>query len=595
MLKKTLAIFLLAGINCFLLLGPAAAEELTILYTGETHAMLYPCNCPLEPDGGVARRATLVKQLRKDNPNILLVDSGGFFAGGLMDEYTMNTELDMRRTQVNLQALTLMKYDALAIGDEEFNFAQEFLKENMDKSGLTFLSCNILVKDTQAPGAFKSVNFKPYTIKEVNGIKVGIIGMTPMAAKQKTQDLEFIEPQAALKQALEELKKKGVNLTLLLSHQGESDDLKLLKAVKGVDLVIIGQNRLKEEPFTRAGDTLIIKPFWQGRKLGKLSLTVKDNKIANYKIEELRLSDKIADDPQVLSILPRCFSDDRCKEKGMVGNCLEPGDISSRCTYSKAARVNLLVVTPKSCLTCNAEKVISRLKSYFPGLVESYIYYPGAKAEKLIKDLGINSLPAFLLAKEAQEDKAFESIKEFTQVKGAFFMLKPSYSGLSYFTNRKRIKDRIDIFISLYDRETPKLLEMIRDFNPSIHFLAAEQKEAETGAPFSAAGGNIEAEEYLRSVCVQKYYPDKFYDYISCRAKNTKSSWWEDCLVGGDTARIKECARSDEGKSLLRENIRMNRELEVMFGPTYLIDNQEIFSTQGVPSKEDFKKILKRQ
>ncbi|HOU37205.1 MAG TPA: hypothetical protein PK562_08060, partial [Candidatus Omnitrophota bacterium] len=68
-----------------LLAMPAYAAEVTLLYTGETHAMLYPCSCPLEVDGGVARRATLVKDIRKSSPNVVLVDSGAFFAGGLME------------------------------------------------------------------------------------------------------------------------------------------------------------------------------------------------------------------------------------------------------------------------------------------------------------------------------------------------------------------------------------------------------------------------------------------------------------------------------------------------------------------------------
>jgi protein-disulfide isomerase len=61
-----------------------------------------------------------------------------------------------------------------------------------------------------------------------------------------------------------------------------------------------------------------------------------------------------------------------------------------------------------------------------------------------------------------------------------------------------------------------------------------------------------------------------------------------------DTQKIKACARGQEGSSLLRENIRLNKELEVMFGPTYLLDNQEIFSSKGAPKKEELEKIIKR-
>ena len=119
------------------------AKEITILYTGTTHAMLYPCSCPVEPDGGIARRAALIKELRRKYPNSLLLDPGSFFAGGLLDEYTLNTQLDTQRTKINLKALELMKYDALGIGPDEFNFGAEFLNENISSLNLKFLSCNI--------------------------------------------------------------------------------------------------------------------------------------------------------------------------------------------------------------------------------------------------------------------------------------------------------------------------------------------------------------------------------------------------------------------------------------------------------------------
>ena len=168
-------------------------------------------------------------------------------------------------------------------------------------------------------------------------------------------------------------------------------------------------------------------------------------------------------------------------------------------------------------------------------------------------------------------------------------MLKPEFGGVSYFLNRKKIKGKLDLFISLYDKDTPALLEMIRDSNPTIHFLAVENKDN-----FDAAKGNLEVEEYLRCACVEKYYPKIFFDYLICRANNINSFWWEDCLGQSDTNKIKICARSDEGKALLRENIGLNKELKVMLGPVYLLDNQDIFGIQGVPKKEAFKKLIER-
>jgi hypothetical protein len=570
-LSFSFALFALSfALNCF-------AKEITILYTGETHAMLYPCNCPIEPDGGIARRAALIKQLRKDNTDSLFLDSGGFFAGGLMDEYTQNTQLDTQRTSVNLKAMELMQYDAVSIGDDEFNFGKEFLLENMTKTKVPFLSCNI-----------QSEQFKPYLIKEIAGTKIGIIGVTTLYAQQKAGGLKFIEPKLAIKQVVQDLKSKGANIIILLSHLGESDDLKLIKEIEGIDILILGHSRSKEESSQKVGSTIILRPSWQGRRLGKLSLTITDKKITDYRLEELRLSDKISDDPEILSILPRCFSDTNCHKEGLVGKCEEPGSLRARCTFNEVAAVNLLIIMPKVCITCDPEGVINFLKKSFPGLVVSYLYYPDTKTNNLIRDFAIKGLPVYLLGKEAEKENGFDALKENLEIKGDYYMLKPRFGGFSYFLDRKKIKGKLDLFLSLYGKDTPELLRVTKKFNPTIHFLAVEQKDG-----FDAAKGVLEVEEHLRSVCVQKYYPESFWDYISCRGKNINSSWWEDCVEKLDTNKIKICSRSEEGKSLLKENISLNKELEIMFGPTYLLDNQEIFATKGVPTEEELKQILK--
>lgn len=577
MIKKVVS-FQLSIVSILFLLTTCFAKEITILCTGSTHAMLYPCSCPKEPDGGVSRRASLLKELRKDNPYTLVLDSGSFFAGGLMDEYTQNTQLDKQRTMVNLKALELMQYDALNITDNEFNFGREFLEEVMAKSNLTFLSSNI-----------ESEKILPYIIKEVAGIKVGIIGVTGLSSKEKLGGLKFIEPSKAVKQAVEKLKQEAASLIILLGSLNENEYLSLIEEIKGIDILITTHRPDKKESVSKIGSTIVLRPAWQGRRLGKLSLTIKDNKIIDYKAEELRLSDKIPDDPDINAILPRCFSDMNCKKKGLIGICQDAGTINAACLFSEPLKVNLSVIVPKDCSLCETKTVINYLNTLFPGLVVSYLYYPGRQADKLIKDFGIKGLPAYLLGKEIEKEKGFLSLRPNLQTKSNLYLLRPEVFGFSYFLNRKRIEGKLDLFISLYDKGTPALLEIVKEFNPALHFLAMKQQNS-----FDAKSGNPEVEEYLRSVCVKNYYPQKFWDYIICRSKSIDSSWWETCLENLDTAKIKTCAQDKEGEALLEENISLNKELEIMFGPTYLLNNLEVFATKGTPNKEDLKKIIKR-
>ena len=83
--------------------------------------------------------------------------------------------------------------------------------------------------------------------------------------------------------------------------------------------------------------------------------------------------------------------------------------------------------------------------------------------------------------------------------------------------------------------------------------------------------------------------------YLSCRLLDIESSWWDDCVTkfGMDSGVIKGCAQTEEGKTLLREFIRLTQELEVVFGPTFVINNKEIFSSEGVPSVEELEELFK--
>jgi hypothetical protein len=345
----------------------------------------------------------------------------------------------------------------------------------------------------------------------------------------------------------------------------------------------------KRQP-DKIGSTIVLRPSWQGRHIGKAIFTIKNKKIVNFKKQDLRLSSKIKDDPQISAILPKCFSDANCKKDKFIGICQNPGSMNSACVFNKAAKVSLLVIKPKACVVCNEAEVVNFLQRAFPGLAVSYINYPSSKADKLIKDLAIAGLPVYLLDKNIEQEKAFMPLSKNLEQKGQYYMLKPEFSGMSYFQDRKYIKGKLDVFISLYDKNTPAVLEAVKTLQPNIHFLVIEKD----GSLYSLKGA-VEIEEYARSLCVQKLYPQQFWNYLTCRSKNIESSWWEDCLGNYDAGKIKSCARSPEGNELLRKNTALNRELRVTSGPVYLMHNQQIFGTQGEPKKEELEKILNKR
>ncbi|MDD5042143.1 MAG: hypothetical protein PHV40_00525 [Candidatus Omnitrophica bacterium] len=573
---KTIRIAALSFIFSVSCLTWLYAKDIVVLYTGNTHAMLYTCSCPVEKDGGVARRATLIKQMRRKYPDLLLLDCGSFTAGGLMDEYTQNTGLDMSRSMVNIRAMEMMRYDAVAVSGDEFNFGKDFFLRNARKSDPAFLSFNL-----------ESEKVEPYIIKEVSGVKIGIIGLTNPAAYQKSEGLKVSYPRGA-GQLVKRLKSEGVNVVIVLSTMDKKDDLSLIsEAGDGIDVFFMGHNPSREDSESKIGPVFIIRPSWQGRQLGKLTLKVENGKLSGCRNEEIRLSEKIADDPQILEILPRCYSGTDCKKDGLNGTCKDPGTSASECVFTKPNKLKLTVITARDCVVCDTEHVLEMLRKQFPGIKAEYLDVRQANA--LVKELSINTLPAYIVGREVEQEKNFGSFKDNLEAKGGVYLLKPQVSGISYFLNRQKEKNKFDVFLSLFDNDASELLAVIKEFSPDLHFLAVKK-----GKGFNAKNGSFELEECLRGVCIQKYYPDKFWDYLSCRAGNLGSSWWDDCLPGVDALKIKKCAKGPEGARLLRENIALNEELQIGFNLSYLLDNYQIFSSRGVPSKESLRKIIKK-
>jgi len=575
---KLVKITLFAFGCCGLFLNTLFAAEAVILYTGQTHAMLYQCSCPIQKDGGVARRGTLIKELRKNFPELLLLDSGSFTAGGLLDEYTQSAELDRQRSQDNFRAMQLMQYDAVGIGPDEFNFGKDFFLKNARKSKPAFLSANL-----------DADQVLPYMIKKINGVKIGVIGLTNFTIKEKAEGIKINLPDSVEK-LVNALRNKGVEVVAVLSTLGEKEDLKLVAKVKGIDIIFVGWSPANDEPFTKIESTFFVRPTWQGRKLGKLTLQVTNGKLVSCKVEQISLSDKFLDDPAVSAIIPRCYADVNCKQAGLIGNCKNPGELKSECLFTRPKRINLTVVGTKDCLHCSSAPVTDLLKRQFPGVVIEYLYLPDPAAEKLIRDLSIQILPAYLLGTEIESEKNFDGLKNGLEFKGNYYLLKSQPMGRLYLLGREFKKGNFDMFFSIFDNNAAVALALSKEFAPQLHFLAVEK-----GNGFNAKNGNFEIEEYLRGVCTQKHYPDKFWDYLSCRLKNIGSYYWEDCLSTACALKVKACARGAEGAALLKENIVLGNQLQITSGLVYLFNNNQIFYSQGVPDKEELKKMVKNK
>lgn len=290
--------------------GAGSASTITVLFTSSSNGRLSVCpTCPNLLYGGMPRRATLIKEYRNKYKNILLLDSGDLFPVVAPKE----------QTECALKTVNLMKYDAMAIGDQEFIYGKEFLLYAMKKVDFPFLCATIAyTKSIVREGVRPELFAKPYIIKEIEGIKVLIIGVISEKAflffpKEKIEGLTVLEPLRALREIISKLR-PTVDLVIVLSHLGDVSDERLAREVEGIDLIIGGHTQTLLEKPLKVDNTIIVQAGRDGERLGEITLEVakRDSPsalgepgqlptIENYKLT--LLDEKISDDPEIAKIV----------------------------------------------------------------------------------------------------------------------------------------------------------------------------------------------------------------------------------------------------------------------------------------------------
>jgi 5'-nucleotidase len=218
-------------------------KKITVLHTNDVHSHIdpFPADDPRNPNmGGVARRAGLIKKIRKENPNVLLLDAGDIFQGTPYFNY-YGGELEFK-------LMSLMQYDASTIGNHDFDNGVEGLYAQMPHAKFEFLSANYDFKNTVMDGLVK-----PYKIFNKNGIKIGVFGigieLDGLVDKRMYKETVYTDPVEASQEMVRILKKEqNCDLIICLSHLGYSYknepnkicDLQLAALTKDIDLIIGG-------------------------------------------------------------------------------------------------------------------------------------------------------------------------------------------------------------------------------------------------------------------------------------------------------------------------------------------------------------------
>lgn len=249
---------------------PVQERTITILHVNDVHGSIEPgIDHKIDKNskvGGLAWLATLIKNEQAKDPKSTILLNGGDLAEGSMISY-------MSKGVGFCKALHSLNFDAVTLGNHEFSWGQEALANMLEALDLPVVNANIEQLSTGMP--MKGV--KPYRIIEVEGVKVGILGLdTPdirhFIAAKKLDDLLFRQSADTVKWYLPLMRQAGADLCVVLSHIGYEDDLKLAQEVPGIDLIVGAHSHTVLPQGQTSNNILIAQAGFAAKYLGKVQL-----------------------------------------------------------------------------------------------------------------------------------------------------------------------------------------------------------------------------------------------------------------------------------------------------------------------------------
>ena len=253
--------------------------------------------------GGFAHLATLVKQLKATRPGALLLDGGDTWQGSATALWTQGQDM--------VDAAKLLGVDIMT-AHWEFTLGMQRVKEIVDKDfagKIEFLAQNVKTTD------FGDPVFKPYVIREMNGVPVAIIGQafpyTPIAnPRYLVADWEFGIQDENMQKMVDEARAKGARAVVVLSHNGMDVDLKMASRVTGIDAILGGHTHdgmpVASIVTNRGGQTIVTNAGSNGKFLAVLDLDVKGGKVADFRYRLLPVfANMLPADPAMQALVTR--------------------------------------------------------------------------------------------------------------------------------------------------------------------------------------------------------------------------------------------------------------------------------------------------
>lgn len=296
--------------------------QITILGTTDLHGNINPIDYYTnKPDNrGFAKVATLIKRVRREHPNVLLVDSGDTIQGSPLASF--HSRKNNEPPNPMMLVMSSLNYDAMAVGNHEYNFGLKVLEKARREANFPWLSANTYDKATG------KTHYKPYIIKEVAGVRVGILGLTTPGVPTwdnpvNYAGLEFHEPVSEARKWVPVMRnEEKADLVVVAMHMGLGEDLRtgevspgqvpheneavsIAKEVPGVDVIFMGHTH-RDVPSLYINGVLLTQANHWGRHLARadvyLQKTATGWRVYAKSARTLATDDRVEPDPSVVAL-----------------------------------------------------------------------------------------------------------------------------------------------------------------------------------------------------------------------------------------------------------------------------------------------------
>ncbi|MBT2640586.1 MULTISPECIES: bifunctional UDP-sugar hydrolase/5'-nucleotidase [unclassified Bacillus (in: firmicutes)] len=262
--------------------------ELVVLQTSDIHGNILPISYGNneEINSGLAKLGSAFKNVLKNNDCNLLIDNGDVIQGTPLTYHFARNMKGYKNPVISV--MNYLGYDVAVIGNHEFNYGQDLLKNAISESNFPWLSANIVKKETKEP-AFG----KPYFIKSFsNGLRIAVIGVTTHFIPNwenpvNIQGLEFLDAFHTLKEWVGHLQENEQYDLLIASYHGgfekdletaepsekltgENQAYRMCTEISGIDILLTGHQH--RQLSTQLNDVLVVQPGHNGQAFSKVSI-----------------------------------------------------------------------------------------------------------------------------------------------------------------------------------------------------------------------------------------------------------------------------------------------------------------------------------